>query len=56
MQEHAGKKEKCNFPIPPMPSTVILQPLNDDDESKGVAEQNYLKIATHMNEIKMWMM
>lgn len=35
-----------------MPSTVILQPLNDDDESKGVAEKKYLKIATHMNEMK----
>lgn len=30
---------RFNFPIPPMPSTVILQPLNDDDESKGVAER-----------------
>lgn len=30
---------RFNFPIPPMPSTVILQPLNDDDESKGVAEK-----------------
>lgn len=43
---------RFNFPIPPMPSTVILQPLNDDDESKGVAEKKYLKIATHVNEMK----
>lgn len=37
------KKEKAicrlNFPIPLMPSTVILQALNDDDKSKGVAEK-----------------
>lgn len=34
-----------------MPSIVILQPLNENDEEKGIAEKNYLKIATLMNEM-----
>lgn len=42
---------RFNFPIPPMPSIVILQPLNENDEEKGIAEKNYLKIATLMNEM-----
>lgn len=40
-----------NFPITLMPSTVILEPLNDDDDKK-LAVKNYLKVATLMNEMK----
>lgn len=40
---------RFNFPIPPMPSTVILEPLNDDD--KKLAEKNFMKVATLMNEM-----
>lgn len=32
-----------------MPSTVILEPLNDDD--KKLAEKNFMKVATLMNEM-----
>lgn len=41
---------RFNFPIPPMPSTVILEPLVNDGD-KAVAERDYLKIATFLNEL-----
>lgn len=53
MQELAEKGNaicRFNFPITLMPSTVILEPLNDDDDKK-LAEKNYLKVATLMNEM-----
>lgn len=32
-----------------MPSTVILEPLNDDDDDKKLAEKKNMKVATLMN-------
>lgn len=45
---------RFNFPLPPMPKTTILLPLdqNELDENPDV-EKNYLKICEVLNEIKL---
>lgn len=57
-QKHARnfKKEeknlfRFNFPLPPMPNTLILEPLEEDEiEKNSNVQQNYTKICEMLND------
>lgn len=58
MHEHVKKKGggnvcRSNFPLPPMPETKILEPLDGKGfEENANVQQNYLKIFEYLNDIK----
>ncbi|XP_061195058.1 uncharacterized protein LOC133203256 [Saccostrea echinata] len=43
---------RFHFPIPPMPQTVVLAPLDDDDEHCSTAVMSYQKIVDYLNSSK----
>lgn len=49
------KKSKAicrfNFPLPPMPYTVVLDPLQDEEE-KMLGKENFQKVAKFVSEVK----
>lgn len=49
------KKRKAicrfNFPLPPMPNTVVLDPILDE-EQKALGNQNFHKIAKLLSDMK----
>ena len=42
---------RFNFPLPPMPYTVILDPLQDEEE-KSKGQENFKKVAKLLSELK----
>jgi hypothetical protein len=42
---------RFNFPLAPMPETVILHPLNDTETSK-VYKDNFMMISAHLDELQ----
>lgn len=40
---------RFNFPIPPMPNTVVLSPLEEDDEHYTQATTDYQKVVEFLN-------
>lgn len=51
----AGKNIcRFNFPLPPMPETIILEPLEEDKfEQNADVQQNYRKICELLNDSKL---
>lgn len=47
------KKAICrfNFPLPPVPYTVVLVPLHDEEE-KMLGKENFQKVANFISEVK----
>ena len=43
---------RFNFPLPPMPHTMVLEPLSDEDK-KSVGQNNFQKIATLLSQSKL---
>ena len=51
-----GKRKKCRFgfPQPPMPKTIILQPLSSDNEDDKIrAKENWKNIKKLLDEFKL---
>lgn len=42
---------RFNFPLPPMPYTVFLDPLHDEEE-KMLGKENFQKVAKFVSEVK----
>ena len=42
---------RFNFPLPPMPYTIVLDPLQDED-AKTIGNQNFQKVAKLLSDIK----
>lgn len=57
MLEHTrGGKNICrfNFPLPPLPETLILEPLNDDCYEKNPnVQQHFQKICELLNDAQL---
>lgn len=52
MQNMYEKKNpicRLNFPIPPMPYTIILSPLDDDDENFAAVSVTFNGICAYLN-------